>query len=140
MSYKLTITQKPTYLHAIVTGQNTRKDVAGYLEEILRECTDRGCPRVLIEKRLEGPRLGTLDVFKIASGGSGRARGCFEAIAYVDESDKDGLVKFAENVAVNRAIPVMVFSTVSDAEKWLQEKDRGGTQQYAPADTIKSPH
>ena len=43
------------------------------LEEILQECIARRCFRVLIEERLEGPRLGTLDVFAIASGGSSPA-------------------------------------------------------------------
>jgi hypothetical protein len=31
-------------------------------------------------------------------------------------------MKFAETVAVNRGLPVKVFSTVSDAEKWLVEQ------------------
>jgi hypothetical protein len=82
---------------------------------------------VLIEKRLEGPRLGTMDVFQIASEGSSRARGFFKAIAYVDVNAEDDLMKFAETVAVNRALPVRVFSSVSDAEKWLSGKESGGT-------------
>ena len=70
MIYELTIDQKPTYLHAIVTGRNSRENVARYLEEILHECIARRYFRVLIEERLEGPRLGTLDVFEIVSEGS----------------------------------------------------------------------
>jgi hypothetical protein len=58
-------------------------------------------------------------VFQIASEGSNRARGVFKAIAYVDMSAKGDLMKFAENVAVNRGLPVRVFSSVRDAEKWL---------------------
>jgi hypothetical protein len=38
---------------------------------------------------------------------------------------EDDLMKFAETVAVNRGLPVTVFSSVSDAEKWLQSKDHG---------------
>jgi len=127
MAYKLTITQKPTYLHAIVTGSNTKENVARYLEEIQRECTVRSCSRVLIEERLKGPRLSTLGVFQIASEGSSRARGCFEAIAYVDVNAEGDLMKFAETVAVNRFLHVKVFSSASDAEKWLLGQDRGGT-------------
>jgi hypothetical protein len=56
MTYKLTIDQKPTHLHAIVTGCNGRENVARYLEEIRHECIARRCFRVLIEERLEGPR------------------------------------------------------------------------------------
>jgi hypothetical protein len=42
---------------------------------------------------------------------------------------------FAETVAVNRGVPVMVFPTVAEAEIWLLEKDRAGTQPYTAADS-----
>jgi len=135
MSYKLTIIQKPTYMHAIITGVNSRDNVECYLEDIRRECTTRGCSRVLIEERLEGPRLGTLDVFQIAADGSSRALGIFEAIAYVDVNRQGDLMKFAENVASNRGFPFAVFSTVVEAEKWLLDEKRGGAAPQAAADT-----
>jgi hypothetical protein len=137
MTYRLTIAKKPTYLHVIVNGQNSRENVLRYLEEILRECTARNCFRVLIEERLDGPRLGTLDVFQIASEGSGKARGILKAIAYVDVNAEGGLMQFAETVAVNRMLPVVVFSSVADAEKWLLHEDRRGTGPRAAADAGK---
>jgi len=57
MTYELTIAQKPTYLHAIVTGRNSREHVMQYLEDILQECRAHQCFRVLIEERLAGRRL-----------------------------------------------------------------------------------
>jgi hypothetical protein len=137
MTYELTIDQKLTYLHAIVTGRNSRENVARYLEGILRECRARRCFKVLIEEHLEGPRLGTLDVFEIASEGSSRAFGMLKAIAYVDVNAEGGLMQFAETVAVNRALPVTVFSTVAEAEKWLLDEDRGGAEPHAAADADK---
>jgi hypothetical protein len=134
MSYILTITEKPGYLHAIVTGSNNKENVSRYFQEIQDECTARGCFRVLIEERLEGPRLRVMDVFQIAAEASGRIRGRSYAIAYVDVNAEGDLMKFAETVAVNRGLPVTVFSSVNDAEKWLLSKDRGGTQQPSPAD------
>lgn len=122
MSYKLAVTQKPSYLHAVVTGTNSPKTVAGYLEEIQRECTARSCFRVLIEERLEGPRLETIDIFEIVSEGSNRAEGQLKAIAYVDVNAVGNLMKFAESVAVNRGLHVAVFSSVREAETWLQER------------------
>ena len=119
MTYKLTINKKPTYLHAIVDGQNSRENVVRYLQEVLRECIVHKCSRVLIEERLEGSRLETLDVFKIATEASEETIGKLEAIAYVDINAKGDLMHFAETVAVNRALPVRVFSTVAAAEKWL---------------------
>jgi len=136
MTYNLTIDKKPTYLHAIVTGRNSRENVTRYLEKILYECTVRSCSRVLIEERLEGPRLRTLDVFKIASEGSSTSKGRLKAIAYVDVNAEGDLMQFAENVAVNRGLPMAVFSTVAEAEKWLTNASRGDTE-HAAADADK---
>jgi hypothetical protein len=123
VTYELTIEQKPTYLHAVVTGQNSRENVARYLEEVLRECIACSCLRVLIEERLEGPRLQTIDVFGIASEGPKKAHGMLKAIAYVDVNAEGNLMRFAQTVAVNRGLPVAVFPTVADAEKWLLSQD-----------------
>ena len=119
MSYTLTIHQKPTYLHAIVTGLNSRETVQRYLQELRTECIARGCFRLLLEEHLEGPRLGLMDVFTIASEGSTQVSGMFKAFAYVDANAQGDLMQFAETVAVNRRVPVAVFSNVQDAEKWL---------------------
>jgi hypothetical protein len=137
MTFQLTIDQKPTYLHAIITGRNSKENVTRYLEGILHECTTRGCTRVLIEERLEGPRLGTLDVFTIASEGASQTRGRLDMIAYVDVYAQGDLMQFAENVAVNRGLHVTVFSTVADAENWLLGVDRGGTELPAPPEAEK---
>jgi hypothetical protein len=122
MCYQLTIDPKPAYLHATVTGRNSRDNVARYMDEILRECIARRCFRVLIEERLEGPRLGTMEVYQIVSEGSDKAMGLLQAIAYVDVNAQRGFMQFAETVAVNRALPLAVFRTVADAENWLLEK------------------
>jgi len=119
MSYKLTITQEVSYLHVVVTGLNSWENVASYLVEIMQECVARRVYRVMIEERLEGPRLGTMDVYQIASEGADRARGQFEAIAYVDVNASGRMMEFAANVAVNRGMPVMVFATVDEARNWL---------------------
>jgi len=122
MSYVLTIIQEPAYLHAIVAGLNTKENVEGYLDELLRECVARDCSRLLIEERLDGPRLGIADVFQITSERGNPARGHFQKIAYVDVNASGDLMQFAETVAVNRGLPVKVFSTVGDAGEWLMER------------------
>ena len=128
MTYTLTIDQKPTYLHAIVTGWNSKENVIRYQEEVFRECIARRCFKVLIEERLEGPRLGILDVFEIASKASKEALGTLTAIAYVDVNAKGDLMNFAENVAALNGLPLRVFSSVSEAEKWLLEIEDRGTR------------
>ena len=124
MSYQLTVIEKPTYLHAIVTGPNTVESVIGYLQELLRECQARQCFNVLIEEKLTGRRLETWDVYQIASEGTARTQGLFRTVAYVDVNAGGELMRFAETVANNRGVPMTVFATVAEAEKWLAGKPR----------------
>jgi hypothetical protein len=133
VTYKLSFAQKPGYLHAVVTGRNSKENVARYLADIQRQCMERACRRVLIEERLEGPRLGPLDVFDIASEGRDRVDGQLPIVAYVDVNAAGTLMKFAEDVAVNRGVIVQVFATVAEAEKWLLELDAAGIQ---PKDNV----
>jgi len=120
MSYALTILDRPGYKHFIVTGINSRETVIQYLEEIARKCAARGVTRILIEERLEGPRLGTTDVFFVASSSAPAAAMLLKAVAYVDVNAEGGLMKFAEDVAANRSVPVKVFASVAQAEAWLE--------------------
>ncbi len=126
MTYEMTIHEKTGYLHAVVTGCNSKENVKQYLAELVRECAARGCFRVLIEERLEGPRLQTLDVFEIVMEGSRQARTAMKAIACVDVNAKGDLMHFAETLAVNRNLPVAVFARVPDAERRLLNEGRVG--------------
>ncbi|MCK7512331.1 MAG: hypothetical protein MZV70_55330 [Desulfobacterales bacterium] len=125
MTYKLTVTQKPLYLHFIVTGELSKENVVLYFEEIHRECTDRSnCFRILIEERLDGPRLSVINVLELVSEESSKSKGLFKEIAYIDVNAEGDSMMFIENVAVNRGLPVKVFSTVDNAEKWLLNEAR----------------
>lgn len=120
MNYQITFEQKAGYLHAVVTGMNNKENVVRYLVDVLRECVARNCFRVLIKERLEGPRLGTMDVFDIASQAQGRRHGRSPTIAYVDvNATSISDMKFAEDVAVTRGTFVRVFSSMADAERWM---------------------
>ena len=121
MDYKLRFIQNPSYLHVIVTGKNSKQNVAQYLQDVLHECTARKYRKVLIEERLEGPRLKAFPIFEIVNEGSEEARGYFDTIAYVDVYAEGDLMQFAETVAVNRGLPVTLFANVADAEKWLNK-------------------
>jgi len=41
----------------------------------------------------------------------------------VDVHAENNLMQFAETVAINRSLPVSVFSTVADAERWLLKEE-----------------
>jgi hypothetical protein len=119
MTYEIRIEQTRNYLHATVTGTNCKENVTGYMADIRRECEQCDCFRVLIEERLEGPRLDAMEIFTIASEGSMKALGFFDAVAYVDVHAGQ-LVDFIETVALNRGMPIAVFSSVEDAKQWLR--------------------
>ena len=85
------------------------------MDDILAECQRRDCFRLLIEECLDGPRLQALEVFSIASEGSMKLLGIFEAIAYV-EANMGELRDFVETVALNRGMPIATFETVADAQ------------------------
>ena len=119
MAYQLTLKQEAGYLHAIVTGTNDADTVVRYLEELRRACIASQCFRLLIEERLEGPRLGTFPVYKVVTEGSERARGLLRSIAYVDVHAEGQLMQFAETVAVNRGLPLAIFPSVEQARQWL---------------------
>ena len=122
MSYEMDLAKKPGYLHAIVTGRNTLENVVAYMKELREACVARGVNRVLIEERLTGRRLGTWDVYEVATQGSVRGAGLYDAIAYVDVHASGELMKFAETVAYNRGIPIRLFATVEEAETWIRAK------------------
>jgi hypothetical protein len=136
MTYKRTISKKANYLHAIVTGQNSLGNIKRYLHQLYHECKSVNCSRLLIEKRLEGPRLNALEVFETASEESRRSTGMLKAVAYVDINAEGDLMKFAETVAVNRAVPMKIFSTLAEAEKWLTDPDRHSTYRWVSADAF----
>jgi hypothetical protein len=121
MSYELLIEKKSDYLHVTVSGENSKENVIAYLAEMREACKKLDCFRVLVEERLEGPRLDVMEVFMIASEGSKRVLGEYDAIAYVDVYAGE-LLGFSETVAVNRGLPMAAFTSVADAEQWLRQQ------------------
>lgn len=119
MACKLTVIQKTDYTHFIVEGENTAENTLQYIREIYKECTANNYKRILIEERLEGKLLGTMDVYDIVSTVSQEILGFFKAIAYVDTKLEKKSINFVENLGVNRALPLHAFLTVKEAEKWM---------------------
>jgi hypothetical protein len=117
--YTLTISEEPSYLHAIATGTNNEEAVRGYLSDLLRECIERECFRVLVEGRLEGPRVAFAKAFAIVEDGARSTFGKNMTFAYVDAYAGEDLMRFIEDVAVNRGMRLRVFPSVSDAKAWL---------------------
>ena len=123
MSWEIEFEERDTYLFVRVTGENSPEAVLNYTEAMLRHCQETGYNRVLIHERLRGPRLSIVELFGLLAEGSRRAMGKLQAIAYVDE-DMGATAEFAENVAVNRGMPMATFDNVDAAKAWLAETTR----------------
>ena len=125
MDYEIEFVSKSGYVHAIVTGVNSTENFVRFTTDILDECKRTENRRVLMEDKLEGPRMSEVDVYLVVIEASKRAAGHYTALAYVDE--RIGEVRyFAESVAVNRGIPMALFSNVEDAESWLLSQESPG--------------
>ena len=120
MTYHLTIEEKPSYLHARVTGTHNAENLRRFLVEVHEESARRNCTAVLLEMNLSGPSLDTGSIFDVVSERSADGM-MFKRIAYVDASPERDLRKmeFAETVAINRGVRVRHFRNVQDAERWM---------------------
>lgn len=121
MPYTLILRERPAYLHVTVSGDNSPETVRAYLREVLAACIARGVSALLIEEHLDGPPFDLLDVFRIASEESLRAKPQIERLAWVDTNPDHphANMQFAENVAVNRGLHMRVFPGVAEAEEWM---------------------
>ena len=127
MTFELTVEPRNNFLLCRVSGKNTPETILAYLKAIQKECEEHGCFSVLIEEKLEGPRLDEMEIFSLISKGSPDALGFFQAVAYVDEQQEYDIIKFAETLAVNRGIPMAVFGSIPDAENWLRHRSEDDT-------------
>lgn len=118
MTWEIEFEEREGYLFVRVAGENSRDNVLAYTGAMLRYCEEHGHSLVLIHECLDGPRLSIVELFGLMEEGSRRALGKFRAIAFVDERMGD-TAQFAEDVAVNRGMPIGMFDNLDSAEAWL---------------------
>lgn len=121
-TYVLRIEDKGAYLHASVTGINSRESVLGYTQEIYEACVARGRTAVLIEENLSGPSLPISVILQVVDARADQAVRAIRKIAYVDMNPEHDLTRmeFAEDRAVNMGVNVRLFPTVETARSWLE--------------------
>ena len=124
--HSLAVESKGSFLHCVVRGENGRETVLAYFQEIRDACRIRDCYRVLVEERLDGPRLPPDQLFGLMAEVAAMAGATFEALAYVDvHAATDTIARFAGQV-VEPGAAVGVFATVDEAERWLRAKSGPG--------------
>jgi hypothetical protein len=125
MACTVTITDRPEYLHVVVTGDNTPETLQTYTTEVPQACMKFRKLRVLVVVRLTGPELSMMDVYKGVSTGSDGAVGLGMRIAYLDENPDHSMdnMLLAEDVGRSRGIAVKTFRDEQNAERWLLTDD-----------------
>jgi hypothetical protein len=122
MSYRLTIEPHETYVQARLDGVRTPENLLRYLREAYLACLQHGKRDLLLEINLVNADLDSSSIYRVvvqrAADGAKLGR-----IAYV-ETGVTSLAKarFAETVAVNRAVNVRLFPTLREARAWLESE------------------
>jgi hypothetical protein len=121
MNYTINITLQNDYLHAVITGDNSIKNVDRYLLDIQEAVEQQQCKNVLIEEQLIGAGLDTFDIFDIIRTRARYARDNKLRIAYIDlnRDHHRTTVAFGENLANILGVNVKVFSATPEAVVWL---------------------
>lgn len=122
--YQLTLDERPAFLHAKVSGERTPENAMRCLDEVYQACVRTGIANVLLEMAFTGPSLGAPGIIKVIEHAS--ANGArLGRIAYVEASlDGRQRARFAETVAVNRAVNVRLFDDAEQAAAWLASPAR----------------
>jgi hypothetical protein len=120
MSYVLSIEERPSYLHAKVSGRRSAENARRFLLEVHEAWTRRNCTALLLEMNLSGPSLSVLTIYNLIAERAPHAFG-LRRIAYVEvgPGHDPAQARFAETVARNRGVNVRLFPTVEDAAVWL---------------------
>jgi len=119
LPYRFEHVVHPTYLHATVYGAHTPENALRFLREVYEACVANRKDSVLLDMRLEGPSMGTTNIFSVVQERSGEGRG-LRRIAYIDAARDPERALFAETVARNRGVNVRFFRTVEEAKTWLE--------------------
>jgi len=118
-SYKLTLTEKHSYVVARVTGHvNPGQDSVAYLKTIAEHCVRHGCPAILIDKDTPEP-FAIWDTFAMASRLATVAAPSIKIAVVNNAPDLPGEPPLSIMVGSNRGMDVHMFTNTPDAKHWL---------------------
>jgi hypothetical protein len=142
MPFRITTLPRDGYLLFRISGDNTPETTRACIGAILAEAVARDARSIVIEENFEGPALDLLDLFRIASEESLRAKAVLERLAYADinPAHPQANVDFAEDVAVNRGLNVRTCRSTEEAERWMQAQlaaDRDDPGRSRRDDTLR---
>ena len=126
MTYRLSIEAHGTYLQARLEGERTVGNMQRFLQEAFLACVKHGTPDLLLEMNLANASMDSSAIYRVvldrAADGAKLRR-----IAYVETGASDpAKARFAETVALNRAVNVRLFASLAEARRWLESSADAG--------------
>lgn len=117
MKSSFCFTSNGTYLTLVISGQYDKEDFLSYPKLILEECEKQKGDKILVDgSNLRGTNIPNMDRFFIAENIANLLR---HKVKLAVVWPKQHINKFAETVAVNRGISMIVVDTVDAAHRWL---------------------
>lgn len=119
VAFELQTVDRKGYLEARISGRNLHEVIIGYIEQVHRQCIQRGFDRVLILESLRG-NMTHADIFDVVAEVSRSLTPPLRKIAtvYLLRPDQDKL-QFCETMARSRGIPARFFFDETEAKSWL---------------------
>lgn len=121
MAYEIQVKLEKDFLNVHVKGERDSESIKKVTKDILTKCIDRKCFNVLIDVRDFKNRIGTLEIFMLASAELPEIiKGKLEKVAIVDQRGFEDKIKFFEDVARNRGHNVRMFTEYDEAINWIR--------------------
>ena len=115
--YTLDMEDRKGYLYAMASGPKLSAQIsAAYWNEIAGRCFETECNRILIEKDFpEGVEASEMLLMADHLGSLLPGR----RVAFLDRRRHDDINELGKKLARNRDVMMQIFTSVSDAERWL---------------------
>lgn len=121
MSYELQVKKEDHFLNVHVKGERDSESIKKVTKDILTKCNDNKCFSVFIDVRDFKNRIGTMEIFMLASTELPEIiKGKMEKVAIVDQKGFEEKMEFFENVARNRGHNVRIFTEYDEAVNWIK--------------------
>jgi hypothetical protein len=107
-------------LRVTATGEWNAVDHGKAMEKAARLVESKGVVRVIYDIRRATGEASTTEIFDVSSSVAlGPPATVRQAVVYSPDCLEPEEVRFAENVAANRAIQMRLFTKIEDAMAWL---------------------
>ena len=115
--YSLEIENHGAYLHAIVGGLKVTPRIAlDYWAEIIDQCEDLGCPKILLEHNFV-EMIGMTEMLEVIGPVADMLSG--RVLAFYDTHGHYDIPEAGKAILRSKGIKMQIFHDLKEAERWL---------------------